>query len=148
MSSKTKIIVLHQKEVLYTSIFTLLGILFLLLLFLMFLPSKESMELQQDTTNYVPGIYTTSLAFQNYSLDVEVVLTDTTIESIRLVNLDEVVTTMYPLIEPSFDSLINQIYTKQSIEGITYSQDNKYTTLLLLDAIETSLDKALVSSSY
>ena len=36
MSSKTKIIVLHKKEVLYTAIFAVFGIIILFLLFLMF----------------------------------------------------------------------------------------------------------------
>ncbi|MFI3201987.1 MAG: hypothetical protein R3Y54_10785 [Eubacteriales bacterium] len=148
MSSKTKILVLHQKELLYTSIFTLLGILFLILLVTMFTPNKKensTSELITETATYVPGIYTTSLGFQNQTLDVEVVLSDSTIESIRLINLDEAVSTMYPLIEPSFDSLITQIYHKQSLEGITYAQDNKYTSLLLLDAIELSIEKATIT---
>ncbi len=141
MSSKTKILVFHQKEVLYTCIFTLLGILFLLLLIIMFSPSKKDGNLSSEAL-YTPGIYTTSLLFHNNTLDVEVIVTESNIESIRLVQLDEVVTTMYPLIEPSFQDLITQIYNNQSLDGITYAQDNKYTTLILLDAIRTSLEKA------
>ena len=41
MSSKTKIVVLHMKEIIYTTIFIVLGILLLLLLFFMFLPEKK-----------------------------------------------------------------------------------------------------------
>lgn len=41
MSSKTKIVVLHLKELIYTGIFVVLGILFLLLLIIMFLPGKK-----------------------------------------------------------------------------------------------------------
>lgn len=41
MSSKTKIVVLHLKELIYTGIFVVLGILFLLLLIIMFLPGKR-----------------------------------------------------------------------------------------------------------
>ena len=36
MSSKTKIVVLHLKELIYTGIFVILGILFVILLFIMF----------------------------------------------------------------------------------------------------------------
>lgn len=150
MSSKTKILVVHQKELLYTSIFTLLGILFVILLVTMFTHNNEANsegEQTMETATYMPGIYTTSLGFQNQILDVEVVLSESTIESIRLVNLDDAITTMYPLIEPAFDSLIVQIYDKQSLEGITYAQDNKYTSMLLLDAIETSIDKALSNAT-
>ena len=44
MSSKTKIVVLHMKEIIYTTIFIVLGILLLLLLFFMFLPEKKEGE--------------------------------------------------------------------------------------------------------
>ena len=60
----------------------------------------------------------------------------------ELVNLDEAVTTMFPLLEPAFDDLANQIVRNQSVSDIAYSDDNKYTSLVLLDAIKTSLGKA------
>ena len=40
MSGKTKILVLHMKEVIYTGIFIFLGIIFLVLLAIMFLPTE------------------------------------------------------------------------------------------------------------
>ena len=44
MKSKTKIIVLHMKEIIYTIIFAALGILLILLLILMFHPKEQSPE--------------------------------------------------------------------------------------------------------
>ena len=44
MKSKTKIIVLHMKEIVYTVIFAVLGILLILLLILMFHPKEQSAE--------------------------------------------------------------------------------------------------------
>lgn len=44
MKSKTKIIVLHMKEIVYTVIFAVLGILLILLLILMFHPKEQSPE--------------------------------------------------------------------------------------------------------
>ncbi|MDE7232756.1 MAG: hypothetical protein K2N37_06765, partial [Lachnospiraceae bacterium] len=66
MSSKTKIVVLHVKELIYTGIFAALGILFIILLIIMFLPKEEKQETmstvtQSTTDSYVPGVYTTSL---------------------------------------------------------------------------------------
>ncbi len=63
MSSKTKIVVLHVKELIYTGIFAVLGILFIVLLIIMFLPKEEKKEtmsaVTQTTTNsYVPGVCT------------------------------------------------------------------------------------------
>ena len=44
MKSKTKIIVLHMKEIIYTIIFAALGILLILLLILMFHTKEQSAE--------------------------------------------------------------------------------------------------------
>ena len=52
---------------------------------------------------------------------------------------------MYPLLEPTFDSLCEQIYENQSLEGIVYSTSSKYTSLVLLEALRTSLDKARIA---
>ena len=148
MSSKTKIVVLHVKELIYTGIFALLGILFIVLLIIMFLPKEEKKEtmstVTQTTTNsYVPGVYTTSLILNDNIVEIEVTVDEKNINSIRLINLDEAVATMYPLIQPSFEDLANQIITNQSLENISYPDDSKYTSMILLDAITTSLNKAL-----
>ncbi|WP_330681337.1 hypothetical protein [Eisenbergiella massiliensis] len=144
MSSKTKIVVLHLKELIYTGIFVVLGILFLLLLIIMFLPGKKTTPeaTGADEGRYTPGKYTTSLILGNSAVDVEVVVDDNNINSIRLVNLDEAVTTMYPLMEPALNDLAAQICEKQSLDEITYSDDNKYTSQVLLDAITNALSKA------
>ena len=63
MSSKTKIVVLHLKELIYTGIFVLFGILFIIMLIIMFVPKdkKEENTVETPAATYVPGIYTTSL---------------------------------------------------------------------------------------
>jgi len=147
MSSKTKIVVLHLKELLYTGIFLVLGILFIALLVIMFLPEgKSKKQSAQAESAYVPGIYTTSIQLGGSTVDIEVVVDENHINSVRLRTLDEAVATMYPLIEPSFDDLAAQIEANQSLEGITYSDDNRYTSMLLLDAISQSLEKAAATA--
>jgi hypothetical protein len=143
MSSKTKIVVLRMKEVIYTGIFVALGILLILLLVFMFLPknNKES-NLTEPTMKYTAGVYNTPVVLNDNTLDVEVVVDGNHINSIRLVNLSEASTTMYPLMEPTLDAISAQIYKQQSTENITYKENNKYTSILLLDAINRSLDKA------
>lgn len=149
MSSKTKIVVLHVKELIYTGIFAALGVLFIVLLIIMFLPKDEKKEttsstLTQTTENtYVPGVYTTSLILNDNVVEIEVTVDEHNINSIRLVNLDEAVAAMYPLIQPSFEDLADQIVTNQSLEGVTYPDESKYTSMILLDAITNSLEKAL-----
>lgn len=148
MSSKTKIVVLHLKELIYTGIFALFGILFIILLIIMFVPrdKKDSNSVQAPAASYVPGIYTTSMILNDNIVDVEVTVDESNINDIRIVNLDEAVTTMFPLLEPAFDDLANQICKNQSVDNITYSDDNKYTSMVLLNAIKTSLEKAALPS--
>lgn len=52
MSSKTKLIVVHMKELIYTGIFILLGIILILLLVSMFTPdsSGKSQKTQKTVT--------------------------------------------------------------------------------------------------
>ena len=114
----------------------------------MFVPKDKKQETSVETPSavYVPGIYTTSLVLNDNAVDVEVTVDETNINDIRIVNLDEAVATMFPLLEPSFDELANQILKNQSLDNITYADDNKYTSMVLLNAIKSSLGKAAASS--
>ena len=144
MSSKTKIVVFHMKELIYTGIFIVLGILFIILLTIMFLPDKKD---QKDTGTdtagiYTPGVYSTTLVLGDQTIDVEVMVNADNIQSVQLKNLNDAITTMYPLIQPSFEDIARQIEEKQSLNNITYSDETKYTSMVLIDAIRTTLEKA------
>ncbi|MCI9137354.1 MAG: hypothetical protein HFH48_07300 [Lachnospiraceae bacterium] len=141
MSSKTKIVVLHLKEVVYTAIFAILGILLILLLIFMFLPDDKE-KVTEETMKYTAGVYTSSIQLNDNAIDVEVVVDDNHINSISLINLDESTAAMYPLMQPALDNLTQQIYEKQSLDNISYGDDNQYTSMVLLNAIQTALDKA------
>lgn len=144
MSSKTKIIVVHLKELIYTGVFLLLGILFLVLMAVMFLPGKQAEKpvFSDDAARFVPGKYTASLQLGDQSVDVEVTVDDALIRSVSLVNLNEVIATMYPLMEPCLDTIAQQICEKQSLEDVVYPDENKYTSQLLLQAVAAALEKA------
>lgn len=142
MSAKTKIVVLHMKELIYTAIFAGLGILLIILLLFMFLPSEKKGESVPTMNHYEAGVYASSIVFNDKTVDVQVIVDENRINSISLVNLDDTVTTMYPLMEPALESISEQIIEKQSTEEITYSQENQYTSMVLLNAIEDALSKA------
>jgi uncharacterized protein with FMN-binding domain len=141
MSSKTKIVVLHTKEVIYTGIFVVLAVVLAVLLFLMFGKNKNADPASANAI-YHAGVYTSPITLNDNTFDVEVKVDENHINSISLVNLSETTTAMYPLVEPALDALSSQIYTSQSTENITYSEENKYTSMLLLEAIDNALDKA------
>lgn len=139
MSSKTKIIVLHMKEIIYTIIFAALGILILCLLFFMFSGGKKT---GVSGKAYTPGVYTSTVTLNNTDLEVEVAVDASRINSIRISNLSETVTAMYPLVRPTAEELADQICRTQSLENIELSKDNPYTSQLLLGAIKDALQKA------
>ena len=146
MSAKTKIVVLHMKELIYTAIFVGLGILLIMLLLFMFLPKKDK-DNSVETMKYVAGVYTSSILFNDSALDVQDIVDENKINSISLVNLNETVATMYPLVEPALEEVADQIIKTQSVENISYQADNQYTTIMLLNAVENALEKAEINET-
>lgn len=143
MGSRTKIVVLHMKEIIYTAIFAALAIVLIILLVIMFRPDGKTAP--ADTgKQYTPGIYTSSLTLNNTNLEVEVSVDDSHINSIRFSNLDETVTTMFPLIQPAIEDIAEQIYETQSLDDISLPKDTPYTSQIILDAIREAVEKAAV----
>ena len=141
MKSKTKIIVLHMKEIIYTAVFLALAILLIFLLIFMFKPGSDKKKVGTEK-QYTPGIYTSTLTLNNTNLEVEVTTSKSQIESIRFANLDETVTTMFPLIQPAIEEIADQIYETQSLEDIEISDETPYTSQVILDAITEAVKKA------
>ena len=116
MSAKTKIVVLHMKKLIFTGVMTALGILIIVMLILLFGHSSNDDSNQESVdTMYIPGIYTSSVTIDGTPFDVQVAVDENHINSISLMNLDESVETMYPLIRPTLDELAKQIIDSQSI---------------------------------
>jgi uncharacterized protein with FMN-binding domain len=165
MSSKTKIVVLKAKELIYTGIFIVLGILLICLLIYMFSDQNkdktaaalsdsavakdatpetdvetEAVADVSDSPVYTPGVYTTVMALGGYELSVSVTVDADRITHVDITNLDDTVTAMYPLLPTALDSVNSQLSGVQSIDEITYSEDQAYTTILICDAIKRALE--------
>ena len=91
---------------------------------------------------YIPGIYTTELILGSETANVEVIVNDHAITSVSLADPSETLTTMYPLIEPAMESLNDQLCEMQDPSQVTYSAETRYTSLVLLEAVKASLEKA------
>lgn len=154
MSSKTKIVVLHLKELIYTGIFVILGILFVILLFIMFRSDKETPEETpeppktetespdgEQTPIYQPGAYRSALYLDNETVEINLTVDETQIVSLTLLPLSDNISTMYPLLEPSFNAISEQICENQSLENISYAEEATYTSELLLEVIGDTLAK-------
>ncbi len=141
MSANTKIVVLHMKRIVLACVIA--GLLLIAAICLMAVlrpedaPSDEALP-----TMYVPGVYTSSVQISDTALDVQVTVDENHINDISLVNLDETVETMYPLVRPAMEELEQQILSAQTLEGLSYSTGNQYTSIVLLGAIEDALKKA------
>ena len=140
MSSKTKIVVLHMKEIIYTAVFAALAIILILLLVFMFLPKNKESKTNEE--KYMPGVYTSTVTLNNTALEVEVTVDETHINSIRFSNLDESVTTMFPLIQPTIEDIAEQVYDSQSLDNIQLSEDSPYTSQIIVNDIDEALKTA------
>ncbi len=146
MSANTKILVFKKKEILYTLIFIVLGLILIGLLVTMF-GGKHKPAAPASTTQaaYVPGVYTSVLSLGAQSLEVEVCVDANHIKSIAFTNLDESIATVYPLMGPSMESLAKQIISSQSADNVSYAESSKYTCSTILNAIREALGKAAVT---
>jgi uncharacterized protein with FMN-binding domain len=142
--AKTKIVVIQLKEIIYTVIFAALGILLILLLIFMF-SGKDDEDVASETKLYKAGVWTSSIPLSDTVINLEVVLDENHINSVRIVNIDETITTMYPLVAPAVDEISSQLSNDVPIDQLEIRDDSRYTQTLLIEAIKVALDKAKVA---
>ena len=142
--AKTKIVVIQLKEIIYTVIFAALGILLILLLIFMFRPNKNDEAASTETDLYTAGVYTSSISLNDTALNLEVVVDKNHINNVSIKNIDEAITTMFPLVEPSLEAIASQLYNDVPLDQLELLEDKKYTQQLLIEAIKLALEKAQV----
>ena len=163
MSARTKIVVFHMKEVVLGLFVVVLAIILGILVVTTFFKDygeeaamgevgqnggenlvdvAKEIEESEITGLYTPGVYTSVISLGDKDLEVVVCVDQDHINSISLENVDETVQTMYPLVEPSLDEIAAQVIANQSTEGVTYSENNQYTSIVLLGAIEKAIEEA------
>jgi hypothetical protein len=143
--AKTKIVVIQLKEIIYTVIFAALGILLILLIIFMFRGDKDDETASAETDLYTAGKWTSSIALNDMAINLVVVVDKNHINSVTIENIDESITTMYPLVEPSLEAIRLQLYDDVPIDRVEVKEDSKYTQQLLIEAIKVALDKAKVT---
>lgn len=104
--------------------------------------STTSRQNKASTATYSPGVYTSSLMLNGTPVDIQVTVDSDNINNIELVNLSESVQTMYPMLTSSFSDIKKAVMENGSTVNVTYDSSNKYTSSLLLGAIQSALDKA------
>ncbi len=164
MNKRTKIVVLHMKEVIYTGIFIFLGIVLIVLLAMMFKPNREmdaggsaSRTEQTDGTDginnageeaveeaaaYLPGIYSVSLDLSGSAMEMQVIIENDGISNVSFTYLDDTIQTMYPLFEPVLEDIASQLREGIALEDVTCEDSQKYTATVLLNALKEVLESA------
>ena len=99
-------------------------------------------EYYSTEATYRAGVYTCGISLNDTVLSLEIVLDKDHINSLRLVNLEESVATMYPLMEPALNALAEQLMGGIAPENVVLSEETKYTQLLLMEVINQTLEKA------
>ena len=109
----------------------------LLILLLTFLGRSES----DSEAKYYPGTYTTSVALGTGSVTVEMVFSETGIESVNY-EIPEEVQMVYPLVQPTASSIGSQLTTGIEPEAVQVDSDSSETAAHLLDAMKLTMEKA------
>ena len=144
MGANTKIFVFKANELIYTGIFIVLGVLFILLLIFMFLPKQETKpNSTEPAMEYLAGVYSSTIHLGGSSLDVKVAITDEKVTSISLSGLDDTTKTMYPLLESAVEDINKQLQTVDSIDELTFDSESQYTNTLLKQAMQNAISKAV-----
>lgn len=150
--SRTRIVILQLKEIVYTAIFVFLGILLLTLLFFMFWPDKESESASTSTqpvsssaksgTSFQAGVYNKELSLGDSQINIQVALDSDRVKSVEIVNLEESVETMYPLIKPAVKEISDQLVQGVSPEEVVLPDDSPYTSQMVLDSVNEIMTEA------
>lgn len=133
----------------------LIVLCFLLCLFLIycFINSRketynsEPANTAESTDKFTPGVYTSVVPVNERAFNLEIIVDENHINSICITNLDDSISTMYPLIAPALEHLAEQLYSDVPFESIVFSEDSKYTQTVLLKSIQNAVSKAETQSN-
>lgn len=158
--SRTRIVIFQLKEIVYTAIFVGLGILLLILLFFMFWPGKGKETAStsspsaisgdsasaESQASYKAGVYNSELSLGDTTINIQVSFDSDHVKSVELVNLEDSVETMYPLIKPAVKEISDQLAQNISPEEVILSDDSPYTSQLILDKVTEIMKEASVEA--
>ena len=142
MGKSPKFMVFHLKELIYTVVFVLLGIVLVISLIFMFCNRNSDEKKEKSSSGqYEAGVYTSCVTLNGNPMEVTVTLDSNHINSITVDNISDAITTMYPLVEPAFEDILKQIVDTQSVDNIKFSEERQYTYTLIYNAIVDTINK-------
>ncbi len=143
MSSPTKIIVLKQKKLIYGAVIALV-LLAILLFFICSTPGKTKPYNTPDSpVQYTAGVYSSTVILNGNPVEIKVTIDENLIHHIGTSNVSDSIETMYPLFGSCFDDIATQVVANNSTLNVTYNSENKYTSIVLLEAIDKAIEKSV-----
>lgn len=141
--SNTKIVVLQAKKMIYGGILALAAIIILVVLLVLYWPGRnKGKELTYNYGTeeiYEAGVYTKELQLGDTSVNLQLTLDEDHVKSLELVNLEESVETMYPLMKPTVEKISKQLTAGNGMEEIVMSEDAQYTEKMLVESVKEML---------
>lgn len=134
----TKIIVVHIKQLIKTSLFILLGLALITIIIYIFIPKGEKLSL------YKPGTYKTQMMIDNDPIIISVIVSENKILAIEFDDLNEIKSVFYPLIKPTFEIIAKDIIKTQSIRNIKVQPQEAENSKLLIKTISIALNQAKI----
>lgn len=145
----TKILVVKRKHLLIAV--TVIAMVLLLIIFMIIrnrsneADDEATSAIYETASTYVPGVYTGEMPVGNYSTTLEVLVDETQIKSIRLINSDEAVETMYPLVGNRIEFINDSLRSGISPDELT-SDSYGYTHSMIMEQLELILERARINS--
>ena len=106
------------------------------------LSHRDSTETMAPVTTVNPGTYTSVLTLGDQKIDVIVQVDENGAGHASLKSTDENIALMYPLLETCIENISSQLASGPPLNQIEYSASSRYTTAVLVEAINAALQKA------
>lgn len=147
MNKQTKIIVLKQKKLIYGLLIIAAAILLVSILLLANSENPTQPSAPQNPFPYTAGVYSSTVVLNGNPVELKVTMDDNLIHHIHAVNISETAQTSYPLFNSCLEDIATQVISNNSTENVTYSTENKYTSMVLINAIHSAIEKSLAQSN-
>lgn len=143
----TRIVVLQLKKLIYTAIFVGFAIVAIIFFIVMLSSDKsgsggESTSVSsQDEQEYEAGVYTKEIQIGDASINIQLSLDENNVKSVELVNLDESVETMYPLMQPTVEKISEQLAAGKSMDEIVVFEESQYTEKIIVESVSKMMEE-------
>ncbi len=144
----TKILVVKRKH-LFIAVTVIAVILLLIIIMVIRKHNTDSdmatSAISKPASTYVPGRYTSEMPVGNYTTTLEVLVDENQVKSVRLINSDESVETMYPLVGDRIEFINSSLRSGINPEELM-TDSYGYTHSLIMEQLELILQKAKIES--